>query len=73
MAEDKNATFENHVQTALQMIIIMIVGWVGMTTNKSAVDIAALSAKVEVLQTQVEYLQQQQRSDLERRLEALEK
>lgn len=73
MAESRNATFESHIQTAMQTVIIMIITWVGVTTSESSVKIAALSAEVESLQHQIDLIQQQQQADIQRRLEALEK
>lgn len=47
-------TFERHAQTALVLLLVALLVWVGKTTQETSVAIAQLSVKVGYLQAQAE-------------------
>ena len=57
MTQDARSSItERHVQTAIAFIMTAVMGWVGLTTSDTAVEVAVLSAQIVALQEQVREL-----------------
>jgi len=45
--------FENHVQTGLQALIVLLVGWLGYTTNNLQVEVAKLRTEQAITSVEI--------------------
>lgn len=45
--------FENHVQTVLQGLIVLLVGWLGYTTNNLQVEVAKLRTEQAITSVEI--------------------
>ena len=52
MNEKVSTTFERHAQTALVMLLVLLLAWVGKTTQDTSLAIAQMKVKVDYLQEQ---------------------
>lgn len=72
MRERPQTAFERHAQTALVMLVIAVLVWVGQTTQQTAITVAEMAVEISYLKTEVtkpdgKFL------EIERRLDAIEK
>ena len=44
-----NVSFERHAQTALVLLVVALLGWVGLTVNRNQLELAKLTIQVENL------------------------
>lgn len=63
--------FERHAQTALVLLVVALLAWVGKTTQETAVTVAKLNVHVETLQRQTAPTNQKFR-EIEKRLDSIE-
>lgn len=52
----QSTNFERHVQTALAMLIVMLMGWVGITISNSSNQIARLEERVAAMADKLDEL-----------------
>jgi len=50
------SNFERHVQTALAMVLVMLMGWVGVTISNSSNQIARLEERVAAMADKLDEL-----------------
>jgi peptidoglycan hydrolase CwlO-like protein len=72
MVDEMSRAFERHAQTALVMLIVALLLWVGKTTQDTSVTIAQLHIHIENLQKQTAPTNQKFR-EIEIRLDSIEK
>jgi peptidoglycan hydrolase CwlO-like protein len=72
MVDEMSRAFERHAQTALVLLVVALLVWVGKTTQETAVTIAKLHVHVETLQRQTGPTNQKF-SDIEKRLDSIER
>jgi len=53
---ERPSILEQHAQTLIMVIVIGLLGWVGMTLNTLQTNVAQMTAKIESLQSEVQYL-----------------
>jgi|GEM_PF-5875960 len=53
---ERPSLLEQHAQTLIMVIVIGLLGWVGMTLNTLQTNVAQMTAKIESLQSEVQYL-----------------
>lgn len=56
MTANKPSLLEQHAQTLIMVIVIGLLSWVGMTLNGLQTTVAQMTAKIESLQSEVQYL-----------------
>lgn len=52
----RTSNFERHVQTALALLIVMLMGWVGITISNSSNQIARLEERVAAMTAKLDEL-----------------
>lgn len=67
-----SSAFERHAQTALVLLVVALLVWVGKTTQDSAVTMASLKVEIQHLQRQTEPTARKF-NEIERRLDSIEK
>ena len=72
MVDEMSRAFERHAQTALVLLVVALLAWVGKTTQETAVTIAKLHVHVETLQRQTAPTNQKFK-EIEKRLDSIEK
>lgn len=70
MNEDTR-TFERHAQTALVILVVALLGWVGLTVNQNQIELAKLTVTVQSLNNQIA-APTARVNDLTRRIEIIE-
>lgn len=68
--DDMNA-FERHAQTGIAVLLVMLLGWVGLTTQATQVKVAELSIEVNHLKNTLS-VPEPRVDDLTRRIDILE-
>lgn len=68
---EETRTLERHAQTALTVLVVALLGWVGLTTQETQVKVAQLTVEIEQIQSQLE-LAPLRVTDTVRRMERLE-
>jgi len=71
MASEETRTLERHAQTALTILVVALLAWVGLTTQETQVKVAQLTVEIEQIQSQLE-LTPLRVTDTVRRMERLE-
>jgi uncharacterized protein YoxC len=71
MVDEMSRAFERHAQTALVLLVVALLAWVGKTTQETAVTVAKLNVHVETLQRQTAPTNQKFR-EIEKRLDSIE-
>ncbi len=66
-----NTAFERHTQTALVILVVALLSWVGLTVNANQVQLAKLTVTVENLHDQIS-TPSARVNDLTRRIEIIE-
>lgn len=56
MSSGEQTILEQHAQTIIMVIVIGLLSWVGMTLNGLQTTVAQMTAKIELLQSEVQYL-----------------
>jgi septal ring factor EnvC (AmiA/AmiB activator) len=69
---DENHTFERHAQTALVLLIVGLLSWVGITTHKTALTLATITADIGHLDEMLDR-DQHKFQEIEQRLDSIEK
>jgi peptidoglycan hydrolase CwlO-like protein len=72
MVDDLSRAFERHAQTALVLLIVALLVWVGKTAQETAVTMASLRVEIQHLQKQTEPTNRKFR-EIEKRLDSIEK
>lgn len=72
MVDEMSRAFERHAQTALVLLVVALLAWVGKTTQETAVTIAKLHVHVDTLQRQTAPTTQKFR-EIEKRLDSIER
>lgn len=72
MVDEMSRAFERHAQTALVLLVVALLAWVGKTTQETAVTIAKLHVHVETLQRQTAPTNQKFK-EIEKRLDSIER
>lgn len=65
------SSFERHAQTALVILVVALLGWVGLTVNANQIELAKLTVNVQNLNNKVTATPARV-NDLTRRIEILE-
>lgn len=58
MNNGNGSVFERHAQTALTVLVVGLLAWVGVTTQTTAIDVAKLTVKVEQLEQEIRDLRE---------------
>ena len=53
MSSPNSIMFERHAQTALTILVVGLLAWVGFTTQKTQVDMAVVVEKISNMQIQI--------------------
>lgn len=71
MAEN-HSSFERHAQTALVLLVVALLGWVGLTTHNTSLAVAQMAIEVQHLKSEVQK-PADKFDEIERRLDAIER
>lgn len=63
MEQEQKSVLERHIQSAIGVVLVGLVAWVGLSINQQGASIAALNERVSNLQDQIVYM----RDDLRER------
>ena len=69
---ETNSSLERHTQTALVLLLVALLGWVGMTTHQTSVAVAKMAVEIGHLKREAEK-PTQKFNEIERRLDAIER
>lgn len=70
MADDPN-TMERHAQTALVLLLVGLLSWVGITTHNTSIAVASLAVEMQYLKQEA-HKPADKFDVIERRLDAIE-
>lgn len=68
---ERRSLFEQHAQTVLTLVVVGLLAWVALTTQKLDVNVGAMAVEVSHMKTTIEGPQKRV-DDLTRRIERME-